>query len=237
MPEHSHKEAAQKNSHTDEIIEKDNQLVIRAFGVIRSTEDFMRAFVRKVMHKFGRVNLAPAIEIIVKELVTNAAKANFKKVFFAEHGIDEDNPEQYENGMARFRATFSQNMYLEYGVKARDAQLMVTTSFDFDPDRLIIEIRNNVPMTAAEERRAREKLRMAMECNDMGQFILENVDETEGAGLGLMLCITTLRSSDFDPRLLSISTDFKSQTVARVELPMHDDYVPARHKWEQTKAG
>ena len=44
----------------EKVIEKDDKLVIRAYGVIHSTEDFMRAFIRKVMAKYNRIDLAPA---------------------------------------------------------------------------------------------------------------------------------------------------------------------------------
>jgi hypothetical protein len=33
----------------------------------------------------------------------------------------------------------------------------------------------------------REKFAQAMRCNDIAEFMMENVDETEGAGLGLNL--------------------------------------------------
>lgn len=220
----------------DEIIHNENRLVVRAYGIFRTTEAFLREFVHNTMQKLGRPELGYTIEIIAKELINNAARANFKKIFFAEHGLKLDDPEHYEQGIRQFRETFSEEMFLEYSRKAQQAQLLVLTSFDYDEDRVILEIRNNVPMTREEERRAREKLRLAMAYDDMGQFILDNTDETEGAGLGIMLCLTTLRSSAIDPRLFSIATDFRTHTVARVELPLHENYVPLRKRYEQRMA-
>lgn len=221
----------------DQVIEKDDKLVIRAYGVIHSTEDFMRAFIRKVMDKYGRIDLAPAVEIVVKELVMNAAKANFKKIYFAEHNLQINNPAHFESGMAGFRNIIDENIFVDYGKKAREAQLIVETSFDFNKDRVIVEIRNNVPMAAHEEQRAREKLKQGLECNDMVEFMMEHMDETEGSGAGLALCITTMRSAELDPRLLTISTDFKTQTVARVEIPLHAGYPPSRQRWQAALAG
>ena len=59
----------------EQIIESESRLVIKAYGVIHSTEDFMRAFVRQVMQRFNRSDLAPAVEIVIKELTMNAVKA------------------------------------------------------------------------------------------------------------------------------------------------------------------
>jgi hypothetical protein len=230
IPEAIHKAAEQ-------VIEKDNRLVIRAYGVIHSTEDFIRAFIRKVMQKYGRLDLAPVVEIVVKELIMNAAKANFKKIYFAENNLKIDDPGHYEIGMAGFRDVIDENIFVDYGRKAREAKLIVETSFDFDKDRIIVEVRNNVPMAMHEEKRAREKLRHGLECTDMGQFMMDHMDDSEGAGVGLALCITTMRSADLDPRLLTISTDFATETVAKVEVPLHAGYPPSRERWQNALAG
>lgn len=220
---------------TDEIIENENRLVVRAYGLTRSTEDFLRGYLRRVLQETGRPELSATLEIILKELTTNAAKANYKKIFFAENQLRIDDPEQYEQGIVRFRETFSEEIFIEYRQKAQASELLVLISVDYDPDRVILEIRNNVPMTPEEEKRAREKLRLAMTYEDMGQFIMDNADETEGAGLGIMLCLTTMRSSSIDPRLFSISTDFRTHTLARVEVPLHDGYMPARARYARRR--
>lgn len=212
---------------------EDARLIVKTHDAGHSTEDLLRSFVRRLTDRFERRDLAPALEIILKELTTNAAKANFKKIFFAEHGLLMEDPDQYQQGILRFRQIFSEDMFTLYGEKAREARLAVTTTFDFNDDRFVIEIRNNVPMSSVEERRVRDKLRRAMSCEHAGQFIMENVDETEGAGLGLMLCIAALRSISVNPRYLSIATDLASHTVARLEVPLHNGYQPERERWSQ----
>ncbi len=212
-------------------IENGKKLFIKAYGMVRTTEDFLRTAVRRIMGRFKRPDLAPAIEIILKELTMNAAKANFKKVFFLENRLNIDNPTDYEEGMTLFRDSMSETMFLDYGRKAREANLSVLISLDYDDDRVVVEVRNNVPMSPDEEKRAREKLRVAMGSNDLTQLFVDNIDESEGAGLGLMLCLTTLRSSAIDPRMLSIATDFEKETIARVEIPLHENYIPMRMRW------
>jgi len=216
---------------TEMTLASENRLIIKAYGFIPATEHFIRDFVRKILSKFNHQELAPAIALVIKELTVNAAKANFKKIFFNEHNIDPLDAESYESGLALFRDSINENMSFEYGRKAKDARLKVHASFDFDVDRLIIEIKNNLGMTQLEERRAREKLKAAMQCEDVAAFMMENVDETEGAGLGLMLSLTALRSSGIDPHLLTVSTNYKDETVARLEIPLNEQYTPARFRW------
>jgi len=216
-----------------EVIREESRLILKTHDANHITEDFLRSFVRELTGRYNRLDLAPPLEIILKELTTNAAKANFKKIFFAENGLLMEDPAQYEEGVVKFRQIFSEDMFAEYALKAREARLDVTTVFDFNDDRFAIEIRNNVPMSSAEEKRVRDKLAIAMRCDNAGEFIMENVDETEGAGLGLMLCIAALRSISVNPRYLSIATDLQSHTVARLVVPLRSDYVPDRARWEK----
>jgi hypothetical protein len=230
LPESIHRAA-------ERVIETESRLVVKAYGVIHSTEDFLRAFVQKVMHRFERPDLAPAVEIIIKELTMNAVKANFKKIFFAENSLTMENPDDYAEGMSRFHEIMDENVFVDYGRKAREVQLSVETSFDFNKDRVIVEIRNNAPMAAHEEKRARTKLEQGLQCEDLMDFMMNGLDETEGAGAGLVLCLTTMRSVGVDPRLLSVYSDLETETVARVEIPLHDAYVPSRAHWQPALAG
>jgi hypothetical protein len=211
---------------TDRTIAAEERLIVKAYGFIPVTEYFMRDFIKKILTKFNRPELAAAVSMLIKELTVNAAKANFKKLLFLENSIDVKNPEDYERGMRMFREAISDTMPFEYGAKAKQAQLNVHTSFDFDANRIIIEVKNNLPMSTIEEARVREKLRQAMECEDIADFMMENVDETEGAGLGIILSLMELKSSAIDPHALTISTDFKNETIARVEIPLTDHYKP-----------
>jgi hypothetical protein len=211
---------------SEHAIASKDRLIVKAYGFIPVTEFFMRDFVKKILIKFNRPELASAVSMLIKELTVNAAKANFKKLLFIENNIDVENHEDYERGMRLFRDAISDTMPFEYGAKAKKASLNVHTSFDFDEDRIIIVVKNNLPMSEIEEARVRDKLRQAMECEDIAEFMMENVDETEGAGLGIILSLMALKSSAIDPHALTISTDFKNETIARVEIPLHGKYQP-----------
>lgn len=217
----------------DQTLHAEERLVIKAYGFIPVTEYFMRDFVKKLMHKYGRLELSTPIAMIIKELTVNATKANFKRIIFSENKINMNNPEDYERGMKIFRDAISDRMSVEYGRKAKLARLNIHASFDFDRDRVIIEIRNNLGMTRTEEARVRAKLREAMRCADVAEFMMENIDETEGAGLGLVLSLMALKSSNIDPHLLTIKTDYETHTVAKVEIPLHTNYVPLRHRYRR----
>lgn len=217
----------------EETLHAEDRMVIKAYGFIPVTEYFVRDFVKKLVHKYGRPELATPIAMIIKELAVNATKANFKRIIFTENKINMNDPEDYARGMQLFRAAISDRMSIEYGKKARQARLNIHASFDFDRDRIIIEIRNNLGMTRGEEARVRAKLREAMRCHDVADFMMENIDETEGAGLGLVLSLMALKSSGIDPHMLTIQTDYETHTLARVEIPMHNNYIPRRYRFKK----
>jgi hypothetical protein len=83
---------------------------------------------------------------------------------FQEHGLDMEKAEDYERGMQIFRASVSESMAHSYGIKSRDARLSVVTKIFFGADRMVIEVRNNLPMSKDEDRRVRLKMKQAMEC-------------------------------------------------------------------------
>jgi hypothetical protein len=118
------------------------------------TEYFMRDFIKKVL---AEVQQASSSHLRsghdYQELTVNAAKANFKRILFIENNIDvSPNPVDYERGMRLFREAISEidgsRIWQE---SAKRASLNVHTTFDFDQDRLIVEIRNNLPMSRIEE--------------------------------------------------------------------------------------
>jgi hypothetical protein len=219
----------------DQTLHSEDRMVIKAYGFIPVTEYFMRDFVKKLMHKYERPELSTPIAMIIKELTVNATKANFKRIVFNENKVNMSDPVDYERGMKIFRAAISDRMSLEYGRKAKLARLNIHATFDFDRDRVIIEIRNNLGMTRSEEARVRAKLREAMRCSDVAEFMMENIDETEGAGLGLVLSLMALKSSGIDPHMLTIQTDYETHTRARVEIPLHDNYLPRRHRFQKQR--
>lgn len=220
----------------DETIHSEDRLVIKAYGFIPVTEYFMRDFIKKLMAKYNRPELSTPIAMIIKELAVNATKANFKRVIFNENNLNLSDPSDYEKGMQIFRAAISDRMSVEYGKKAKQARLNIQAVFDFDPSRVIIEIRNNLGMTPQEEQRVRNKLRDAMHCEDIAEFMVENMDEVEGAGLGLVLSLMALKTSGIDPHLLSVTTDYENYTRARVEIPIDINYLPDRHRYQRVSA-
>ena len=65
---------------------------------------------------------------------------------------------------------------------------------------------------------------------------MDNMDNTEGAGLGIALIMILLKNENVDPNLFRIITG-KEQPIARVEIPFSENYITIRSKEVQALNG
>ncbi len=215
----------------DHAIEHENLIRIRAYAVISATETGLSYIVEQILGKYHREDMLGPVYTSVKELSLNGAKANFKRILFDDEKIDGDNDSEYEKGMLLFKERLNENWVLEYGKKARERSLFVDIFFDFNPQRLILEVVNNRPISRKEDVRIREKFLTAMRYDDIAQFYMEGGDSSEGAGMGIVLVTMMLKAQDIDPHLFTIRSDYREKTLARVEFPLAHDYRPQRERF------
>ncbi len=204
-----------------------SELALQSSRIDQKVEKYLQHSLRLVLARFEREDLLDMVYTITKELTINGVKANQKRIFFEENGWALEDPEAYEMGIQRFRAEFSEEMNETYGQKAIDRGLFVKIHLGYSEDGLCIEVINNTPIHEVEERRMREKMKKSMSYNDIAEFYIDNMDNTEGAGLGIALIMILMKGEDLDPHLFRISTK-SDRTIARVEIPFTDDYVSKR---------
>lgn len=192
-------------------------------------EKYVLRILTEVLEKLGQTRYIEMLYTITKEMAINGVKANQKRVFFEDLGLDIRNLDHYDQGLAQFKQNFSEKMADEYGKRCLARGVFVKISVTYAPEGLVVEVVNNTPVIEIEESRMREKMKKAMEYNDIAEFYMDNMDNTEGAGLGIALIMILLKSENIDPKLFRIQTN-AGETIARVEIPFTDDYVTIRSK-------
>lgn len=215
----------------DSAIEKEHLVRIRAYAVITATESGLSYIVDTILKKYGREDMIGPVYTSVKELSLNGAKANFKRILFEDENLDAENDEEYDKGMELFKHNLNENWVLEYGKKSKSRRLYVDIFFDFNRERLIVEVLNNRPISQKEDQRIREKFHTAMRYDDIAQFYMEGGDSSEGAGMGIVLVTMMLKAQQIDPHLFTIRSDYREKTLARVEFPLSADYQPNRQRF------
>ncbi len=218
----------------DQAIAQERPIKIRAYAVISETEGTMSYITETILSKYDRLDIIGPVYTALKELSINGAKANIKQVLFEELGISMDNDKDYASGMNHFKTNLTEAWILEYGKKAEIMGLYVDISFNYNPQRLLIEVINNRPISEKEDVRIRQKFQTAMEYDNIAEFYIAGGDSSEGAGMGIVLITMLLKAQGIDPHLFTLRSNYKDITIAKVEIPLAQEYKTARERFEAT---
>jgi hypothetical protein len=205
------------------------KLSLKSSKVNSRLEKYVLMIITEILTKVDQLKYTEMMYTIVKELAINAVKANQKRIFFEDLGLDILVPEQYDEGIVKFKNAFSDHMAESYGKKCQERGVYVQIDFTYSDMGALVEVTNNTPVIKTEELRMREKMKKAMGYNDIAEFYMDNMDNTEGAGLGIALIIILLKNDNVDPNLFRIVTK-PDKTIARIEIPFKPEYVTLRNR-------
>ncbi len=210
-------------------VASNRQINLISYALSEDMEKKLEAVIEKILSRFERLDLKSTIYTCIKELAINGTKANIKKIYFDELGIDEDNDEEYDKGIKLFKEHFSEEWLYEYGKKAKEEGYFVKIKFFYDEYGMRVEVTNNVQILPVDEKRLREKLAKAMQYDNIAEFYMENADATEGEGIGIALVVLLLKGEGIDPGLFRVGIIDKL-TTSRIEIPFSDNFNTIRDK-------
>jgi putative nucleotidyltransferase with HDIG domain len=84
---------------------------------------------------------------------------------------------------------------------------------------ILLEIRNNVRATKMEQLRIQDKLARSRQYDSLEDALTHILDDTEGAGLGLVILVLMLKKIGLDDDAFEIKTTDK-HTIARISIPL-----------------
>jgi len=221
------------NRNIEGAVSEGRYLILKTHRMTEMVEKHIMFSLESILRKTEHERLIHTLYTILKELVINGCKANQKRLFFEEQRLDLNDISEYEKGINLYKKAFSEEMALQYGIKARERGLYCMIDFEFDVDGIRVEVVNNTAIIPAEEMIMREKLKKAMGYNDLAEFYMEQAmsGEAEGAGLGLALIIILLKGEEIDPSYFRILIQ-DDKTIARLEIP----FTPAFKSKRDTEA-
>ncbi|MCB1141026.1 MAG: histidine kinase [Leptospiraceae bacterium] len=217
-------------------IAQKEKLSVKSSKMNSRLEHYVLVIIKGILAKHGQERYTDMMYTILKELAINAVKANQKRIFFEEHNLDLADEAQYSEGLAMFKASFSDSMAEEYGKKSQQKGVYCQIDFHYNDNGMYVEVVNNTPVIKTEELRLREKMKKSMGYNDIAEFYMDNMDNSEGAGLGIALIIILMKNDNIDPNLFRIVTK-PDRTIARVEIPFNSNYITFRDRGKQAKDG
>ncbi len=177
----------------------------------------IEAVIVKILSKHDLTYLLDPINTILREVITNAIKANAKRYYFQKQKLDINNPEAYENGVIGFKSDMVER-FMEIENELSDSGYVADISFKKIVKGLSLTVKNNTPIHPEELKRINLRIEKAKTYNDFSDAYDDIYDESEGAGLGLVLTILLLKNTGIGENSFKIdSSEFS--TSARLDIP------------------
>ncbi len=192
---------------------------IISYTLPREKERYIHEVLTVFLEECHQEHMTDNLIFCLGELLTNSKKANTKRIYFKEHNLDINNEMDYQQGMISFKEDMLNNIshYLEEQEKAGLYVKLILQLYD---EGLKIEIRNNSILTVFESKRINEKLKASRKYTDPKQVITRVIDQTEGAGLGIIIIVLMLQKIGLSQENYKVfSTD--KETITQMILPLN----------------
>lgn len=201
-------------------------LVIQTTILPPQTEADLEEILGLFLRELGRQEATHHLAYCLKELTGNAKKANTKRAYFLEKGLNILDPAQYEAGMATFRKETWDDIDRFLALQEK-AGLHIRVTFLLKEGVLFLRVANNAPLLPAEKARVDQRLARARLFDSMEQAFEDVLDDSEGAGLGITILVLMLRKMGLSEKAFVVE-ELGGETVATLRVPaagVHVDLV------------
>jgi len=203
----------------DNAVECCDDIVFVCYSLIDNAEENARYTLSRILEKYNKDYWFIPIFSSIKELTTNAIKANAKKILSDEGIIKKD--DDVVEVIRKIRSILNERASLEYGLKIKKKKLSTRIYFQFRQGMLIIQVINNLPLSHKELKRLNDRIEQSSKYDNLADIYLDCPDpEAEGMGLGLSMVVILLKSINISHRNFIITTDRVGKTYAQMEIPL-----------------
>lgn len=206
-----------------EAIQQEKVLSMVTYRYMAAERHFIDHVLEMYLTEVGRPELQNKLAYCIHELAGNAKKANTKRVYFQEKGLNIHNPTEYHLGIQNFKTESVAD--IDYYVQMQEeAELFVKFQFKRTGNTVKIAVRNNVELVPEERERIQQKLQLAREAEDMTDILGQSEDYTEGAGLGLVMSVMMLKNLGIPSEYFQIiSRNGETYAVLYLDIPEQKD--------------
>ncbi len=164
-------------------------------------------------HQFGSI-----LYTMVKDLILNGFKANFKRVFFLENKFDINSIGDYELGVRMYKSFILAGKSSMYTEIARQKNFYVDVDIKHGDQGIEIIVSNNNRLTSAEMLKIKNSLQHAQNYNDIMEYYIERGDSSEGEGIGIALCVILMKGEGIPTHNFRIIGN-PTETIASIKIP------------------
>jgi putative nucleotidyltransferase with HDIG domain len=197
--------------------------VIKSYKLPPETETQIEEILAVFLSELDRDVLKDSLAYCLRELTVNGKKANTKRVYFQEKGLNLQDDADYARGMETFKNETLDN--IRYWLdKQEEAGLYVKVAFHLQGRDLHIKIGNNTQITRKEQIRIYDRIARSRAFRTMQEAMTSVLDDSEGAGLGIVILVLMLKKIGLDEEAFDIDVE-GDETVARLIIPMDETKV------------
>ena len=193
-------------------------LSITTYALPHNMEVYMEDVLTEFLKALGQNHMIAYLVYCQNELITNAKKANTKRIYFKEKSLDITNEEDYAKGMKTFKEDTLNNINHYLKLQKQDG-LYVRLELQMKNQHIKLEVHNNSELTYFEYRRIHDKLSRAQQYTSVEDAMSQILDDTEGAGLGLVILILMLEKIGVtEENFQTIARN--GETITRIIMPL-----------------
>ena len=194
---------------------------ITTYTLPHDMEMYMGEILSLFLTELNQTHMIQYLTYSLNELVVNAKKANTKRIYFKEKNLNIFDLNDYNKGMKTFKNDTLNN--INYYLKLqKDAGLYVRLILQVKNNNIKIEVRNNSKITPFEKERIQQKLEQAQQYESIQDALTTVLDDSEGAGLGLVILILMLEKIGMTKENFQTITN-DSETITRITLPLSEE--------------
>ncbi len=194
-------------------------LSLTTYTLSHEMEVYMNDILRVFLEELNQNHMTEYLSYCLSELITNAKKANTKRIYFKTKNLDIANHSDYDLGMKTFKEDTLNNINYYLGLQKK-AGLYVRLILQFRNNKIKIEVRNNADLTVFEYKRIHDKLSRTQQYTSVEQALESILDESEGAGLGLVIMILMLEKIGLTEENFQTLCE-NGETITRIILPLN----------------
>lgn len=154
----------------------------------------------------------------LRESITNAVKANSKRLYFKLANANINDESDYKEKMNSFKTDYLRNR-TEFESKLEANGYQVVVSFIHSKDFLKIRVMNNTSIAKEEANRIKTRIEKSKLYNDLSEAFMDSADDTEGAGLGLIMTFLMLKNDGLGSNPFRFESA-ENKTMITFDIPL-----------------
>jgi HD-like signal output (HDOD) protein len=210
-------------SHIQRAAHNSIPLIFRLTSLPPESHALLDRILELYLAELGQEQIQEPLSYCLKELIVNAQKANMKRIYFQEKGLDINAEHDYEAGMKGFLTETAER--LEHYVSVlKERNSVISVTFHMARGALTISVRNAAELTAKEQERIFDRIARSRAFHSFFEALAAPIDSTEGAGLGIMILLQFLKRIGLGEESFSIESA-NGETVASLTIPVSNVHL------------